>query len=494
VTSGGTEQLNISVQAEGECPELNVELSAPFLRRCFDNYYYLRVCNLGSETAVLPEVQVTLDDFLIFQSASVSPSGIDEQNLYFTLSDLTPGACAQILIYFEVSCEALLGQTHCTEVYATPDPLCALGGSEWTGANLEITGDCVDDEVVFTIQNTGTGDLNTAVNLIVIEDGIAMMNSGEEIPFLSVDGTETFSFPANGATFTATVNQAPGHPYTTTISSSVEGCGSNGQSGISLGFVTQYSQTTATPASIVYCLENTGSYDPNDKAALPKGYGPQQYIEPETELNYRIRFQNTGTDTAFTVVIRDTLSALLDMSTLRAGNSSHNYQLTISGERILTFTFDNILLPDSTTNEPASNGFVYYRITPQVDAPLETVIENRAAIYFDFNEPVLTNTVFHTLGRNFILTNWVSAPGIELHWKAYPNPATERINLLLEGQIPTGNKTIVINDAQGRILGTVSLAGQQAELDMKNWPSGWYQLQLIGSEGQLLGQGRIVKK
>jgi len=34
--------------------------------------------------------------------------------------------------------------------------------------------------------------------------------------------------------------------------------------------------------------------------------------------------------------------------------------------------------------------------------PLETDILNNAAIYFDFNEPVITNTTQHRVGINFV--------------------------------------------------------------------------------------------
>ncbi|MEL6141909.1 MAG: hypothetical protein AAFU67_09855, partial [Bacteroidota bacterium] len=58
----------------------------------------------------------------------------------------------------------------------------------------------------------------------------------------------------------------------------------------------------------VACVENGGSYDPNAKVAYPTGYGERHYIEEGTKLTYDIYFQNTGTDTAFTVIIRDTLA------------------------------------------------------------------------------------------------------------------------------------------------------------------------------------------
>ncbi len=51
----------------------------------------------------------------------------------------------------------------------------------------------------------------------------------------------------------------------------------------------------------------TGSFDPNDKNVFPTGYGSEGYITAQQELKYTIRFQNTGNDTAFIIVVVDTL-------------------------------------------------------------------------------------------------------------------------------------------------------------------------------------------
>ncbi|MEO1515147.1 MAG: T9SS type A sorting domain-containing protein [Bacteroidota bacterium] len=141
-----------------------------------------------------------------------------------------------------------------------------------------------------------------------------------------------------------------------------------------------------------------GSYDPNDKAVEPAGRGDNGLLDlGHRELDYLIRFQNTGTDTAFTVVIRDTLDSDIDIETFQAGPASHPYDLKVAEGGILEFTFNNILLPDSNTNERASHGFVFYDIILPQDATPGTRIENTAAIYFDFNAPIITNTVVSTV-------------------------------------------------------------------------------------------------
>lgn len=162
-----------------------------------------------------------------------------------------------------------------------------------------------------------------------------------------------------------------------------------------------HSQTDTTPDNNQYSSYRiiTGSYDPNDKQVSPTGAGNIGLISSETPyLDYRIRFQNTGTDTAFTVVITDTLdNNVLYIPSIRDQLSSHPYTFDLSGEGIAKWTFSNILLPDSGANEAQSHGFVQFRIDLVPGLSVGTEIENYANIYFDFNPAIVTNTTLNTL-------------------------------------------------------------------------------------------------
>ena len=139
------------------------------------------------------------------------------------------------------------------------------------------------------------------------------------------------------------------------------------------------------------------AYDPNDKTVTPLGLGSPRYILAGDELEYRVRFQNTGNDTAINVMIRDQLDAELDWSTLDVISSSHNMSYWVEQDGELIFDFQNIMLPDSIIDEPGSHGFVKYKIQSKVDAPANAVISNRADIYFDQNPAILTNTVYNSI-------------------------------------------------------------------------------------------------
>ncbi len=136
----------------------------------------------------------------------------------------------------------------------------------------------------------------------------------------------------------------------------------------------------------------TGSYDPNDKTATTSlGSSSTWVINEDDWIDYIIRFQNTGTDTAFNVIITDTLPETLDPSSIIWGAASHTHSRAVVGQGVLKFIFPNILLPDSNVNEPLSHGFVGFRIRPHLPLLPGTTIENIANIYFDFNPPVITD-------------------------------------------------------------------------------------------------------
>ncbi|HMC96785.1 MAG TPA: SprB repeat-containing protein, partial [Flavobacteriales bacterium] len=135
-----------------------------------------------------------------------------------------------------------------------------------------------------------------------------------------------------------------------------------------------------------------GSYDPNAKIArTSSGTSATEYLIGEDAwIDYTIRFQNTGTAEAITVVVTDTLAEELDMGSFEQGLASHPFSVAFRSGRVVEWTFPNILLPDSGTNEAASHGLVNFRIHPMLPLLPGTVISNAADIYFDFNDPVRT--------------------------------------------------------------------------------------------------------
>lgn len=170
----------------------------------------------------------------------------------------------------------------------------------------------------------------------------------------------------------------------------------------------------------------TGSFDPNDISVDQDTLYSNVFPNPPF-LDYLIRFQNTGTDTAFTVKILNPLDTMkLDLNSLEFIAASHPMEMRfIYHERNMEFLFNNILLPDSNVNEPASHGFVRYKIKPKSNLQVGDSITNFAAIYFDFNEPVITNTAKTDILLFTGLADQISTSELFV----YPNPSSKEINI-----------------------------------------------------------------
>ncbi len=158
-----------------------------------------------------------------------------------------------------------------------------------------------------------------------------------------------------------------------------------------------------------------GSFDPNEMIVSPKG----NITEADSILSYTIRFQNTGTYKAELVIVKDTLEANLDISSISDITSSHAVKFKVLENGAVEFAFENINLPDSTRDEPNSHGFVSYRIKKKKHLAVGTEIKNKAEIYFDFNQPVVTNTTVNTIA---IPTDVIEKTEVNSS-KVYPNPA-----------------------------------------------------------------------
>ncbi len=253
-----------------------------------------------------------------------------------------------------------------------------------------------------------------------------------------------------------------------------------------------YPDTVCIPsfvASTAYaeeCQPNVGGYDPNDKRGFPEGVGATNDILPNQEMKYQIRFQNEGTWTAFNVVVEDELPEQLDISTFRPGASSHPYQLEIEG-RTLRFIFENINLPHADADEPGSHGFVNFFISQNPDLPHGTQILNSAAIYFDFNEPVITNEHLYTINTGVVNINEVE----NLDFSVQPNPATDEVRIVCSREIKQGTIVQVFH-ANGQLILEQQISGTVSTLSLNDWSNGVYYVQLVDETTGLRNMRKLV--
>jgi uncharacterized repeat protein (TIGR01451 family) len=237
--------------------------------------------------------------------------------------------------------------------------------------------------------------------------------------------------------------------------------------------VTDYAETA------VIC-----SFDPNDKQCEATGVSDGNYSLLDDPLMYTIRFQNKGNDTAFVVVIRDTLDAGLDISSFSVVSSSHPVRATLQANGVLTFHFANINLPWESFDEPASHGYVKFRIAPKPGLPDPTTIHNTAHIYFDFNPAIVTNTTENVLVKKLFLDAGEAPSATTLAIR--PNPASGKVRF----DAPEG-ASIIVYDSFGRQLFAKSLINK--ELDLGGLVPGIYWCQVkIG--GKVLQSGKVIRQ
>jgi uncharacterized repeat protein (TIGR01451 family) len=238
-----------------------------------------------------------------------------------------------------------------------------------------------------------------------------------------------------------------------------------------------------TPEDNTYLLEQivVNSFDPNDKLVLQ---GDEVHInDVHKYLDYIIRFQNTGTASAVNVRILDTLHPKLNYSTFTPISASHDYYIQITNENKVEFIFNNIHLPHQGANEPESHGFVAFKIKPKSDVQVGDIISGDAAIYFDFNPPIITDMVY----TEIVDFMDVSDPEhIDNGVSVFPNPTKNLIHIKLNRSLLM--KEVIMYNIQGH----ETLRSFEKDISIENLESGIYILKILTNQGNVFR--KVVKQ
>lgn len=187
-----------------------------------------------------------------------------------------------------------------------------------------------------------------------------------------------------------------------------------------------------------YCFPVFNSHDPNTIDVYPLGKCQQQLIAKSQLLTYTIQFQNTGNSAAIDISIIDTLDTDLDINSVNILGSSHSMITEVLPGNVIKFMFNNIMLADSSSNESQSHGYLIYGVYPTQSAIEGTNIRNKADIYFDFNQPVTTNSVHNTITLGDVDTINCNET-VDIHqmisprknqFSIYPNPASTSLIIM----------------------------------------------------------------
>lgn len=247
-----------------------------------------------------------------------------------------------------------------------------------------------------------------------------------------------------------------------------------------LDFTANVTITTGTdeiPADNVFDLHQmvVGSYDPNDIQCLQGDIVSPAEIG--NYLHYLVRFENTGTDYAQNIVVRDLIDETkYDISTIQILNSSHEVYARVN-ENVAEFIFQNIYL------DSGGHGNILLKIKSRENLMAGETVSNRANIFFDYNYPVDTNdanTLFQALG--------IEEHELDNSVLLYPNPAASLVTVKAASSI----RSIQLYDVQGRVLVTRLVDENEATLDISGYSTGIYYVKITTDKGSKAE--KLIKK
>lgn len=190
-------------------------------------------------------------------------------------------------------------------------------------------------------------------------------------------------------------------------------------------------------------------------------------------LHYNINFENTGTEEAVNIVVKDTIDTTkFNLSTLRLLYASHPLETKVTGN-IVEFIFKNIRLQPHTGGPIGGHGNVLFKIEPHPNIIVGEEIIQDAHIYFDYNAPVTTNQERTTIA---LMANTQFTDDTV---RIAPNPTHDWINIHAQNTI----RSVELYDVLGRILETSFSGKPDSALNIAHRPNGIYFLKINTDKG-----------
>jgi hypothetical protein len=138
-----------------------------------------------------------------------------------------------------------------------------------------------------------------------------------------------------------------------------------------------------------------------------------------------------------------------------------------------------------------SQGFVQFEIDQKDNLPIGTTIYNEAAIFFDFNEPIITNETWHTIGENYleVISSNTEEPKRD-QIKISPNPFKEEFVVDIDWELKQGQ--LLFYNIDGSEIGKWQLNSHKTVIQIPTLPSGIYFFQ-IKEDNIILYEGKLIK-
>lgn len=486
-----------------ECPLLLVDVSSTIRRPCFKSTTTIAYRNDGFADQTNIEIFLELPDSMVALSASQSYSTNSSGQFVFFIDTLKPGQSGTINILDSMFCDFTLINTQaCTKAWINPANNCynnLLDPTPWDSSNIVLDGGIELDnsgDTCYRFVIANTGEVMQDSFVYYIYSGLGFIQSDS---FL-LGYNDSIVITICGVEYAQVlVNQHLNHPIAKSIFFSPL------STDTTIVNIYEFINIDDQLESAIECLTVVNSFDPNDKQATPSGWSSANFVETNTQLDYKIRFQNTGTAPAFNVEIIDTIDVnVLDVSKLILGGSSHPYEFELSGDSgqvVFHFKFKNINLIDSFTNEPLSHGFVSFKIGAYDNIPQGTVVNNFADIYFDFNPAIRTNTSMITLQDSvpkdlstmvsiINSANIINISDPSLNWNVYPNPSAN--SFIIELSVVDNPYTLEILNILGQVMFSETKSTKLSSIDSSNWSNGIYHISIRDDNGNLIGSKKVI--
>ena len=219
------------------------------------------------------------------------------------------------------------------------------------------------------------------------------------------------------------------------------------------------------------------SYDPNAKRSLPEG----KITKSMQTIRYFIDFQNEGNDVARTVTVIDTINTKLPAYEYKMVGSSHPYTMSIQpGTSIVKWVFENINLAPKATKEKASKGYLIFDAKVRGDLRVGDSIRNKASIFFDYNDPVITNYAVISMVKINLPGTVQNIPTALNALQIFPNPTQQDFTFR---NLESIEQNLIIYDAKGALMGNIHLNALESKvIDTMQWAKGIYIV--LNSEGK----------
>jgi hypothetical protein len=193
-------------------------------------------------------------------------------------------------------------------------------------------------------------------------------------------------------------------------------------------------------------------------------------------VHYVIRFENSGTYAAKNITVKDIIDASrYDIDTLIPLNGSHAFVTRIANVNVVEFYFEDINLPFA---DATNDGYISFKIKTKSDLSAGDSFQNTAAIYFDYNAPIATNTAITSVEIPLKNPEFANS-----HLEMYPNPVGDVLTISVENNEEI--TSVSIYDTMGKLLMVLPNHGNAIAIDTSGLAAGYYIARIQSGKGIL---------